>query len=77
MGDVALAAAKQRGVWLGVIGAERAKRHKAEAVARAVELVPVFRDLQQQGLPLRETQGADTTGRRVAPPARGPHPSAH
>jgi DNA invertase Pin-like site-specific DNA recombinase len=36
----ALAAAKQRGVRLGVTGAERAKRYKAEAVARAIDLAP-------------------------------------
>ena len=35
----ALAAAKQRGVRLGVTGTERAKRYKAEAMARAVEKI--------------------------------------
>jgi DNA invertase Pin-like site-specific DNA recombinase len=49
----ALAAAKQRGVRLGVTGAERAKRFKAEAQARANELSPIVRDLKKQGLSLR------------------------
>jgi hypothetical protein len=51
--NAALAATKQRGVRLGVTGAERAKRYKTEAMARAVELGPVLRDLQQRGLSLR------------------------
>jgi DNA invertase Pin-like site-specific DNA recombinase len=65
----ALAAAKQRGVRLGVTGAQRAKRYKAEAMARAVELAPVLRDLQQQGLSLRGIAAA-LTKRRV-PTLRG------
>jgi DNA invertase Pin-like site-specific DNA recombinase len=49
----ALAAAKQRGVRLGVTGAERAIKLKAEAKARAIELAPILRDLKNQGLSLR------------------------
>lgn len=66
----ALAAAKQRGVRLGVTGAERAARYKAEAVARAVELAPILRDLQQQGLSLRGIAVA-LTKRRVPTPRGG------
>ena len=40
----ALAAAKQRGVRLGVTGA--AKGYKAEAMAHAIDLAPVLRDLR-------------------------------
>jgi DNA invertase Pin-like site-specific DNA recombinase len=65
----ALAAAKQRGVRLGVTGAERAKRYKAEAVARAIDLAPVLRDLQRQGLSLRGI-AAELTKRKV-PTLRG------
>jgi DNA invertase Pin-like site-specific DNA recombinase len=66
----ALAAAKQRGVRLGVTGAERAKRYKAEALARAVELAPVLRDLQQQGLSLSGI-AAELMKRRVPTPRGG------
>jgi DNA invertase Pin-like site-specific DNA recombinase len=65
----ALAAAKLRGVRLGVTGAERAVRYKAEARRRAAELAPVLRDLKQQGLSLRG-MAAELTKRRV-PTARG------
>jgi DNA invertase Pin-like site-specific DNA recombinase len=65
----ALAAAKQRGVRLGVTGAERAKRYKAEAMARAVALAPVLRNLRQQGLSLRSI-AAELMKRRV-PTLRG------
>jgi DNA invertase Pin-like site-specific DNA recombinase len=65
----ALAAAKQRGVRLGVTGAERAKRYKAEAMARAMDLSPVLRNLQQQGLSLRGI-AAELTKRKV-PTLRG------
>ena len=41
----ALAAAKQRGVRLGVTGAAR-KGYKAEAMAHAIDLAPVLRDLR-------------------------------
>ena len=53
VGPAALAAAKQRVVRLGVTGAERAIRYKAEAMAWAVELAPVLRDLKRQGVSLR------------------------
>ena len=66
----ALAAAKQRGVRLGVTGAERAARYKAEARARAVELAPILRDLKQQGLSLRGIAAA-LTKRRVPTPRGG------
>jgi DNA invertase Pin-like site-specific DNA recombinase len=66
----ALAAAKQRGVRLGVTGAERAIRYKAEAKARAIELAPILRDLKQQGLSLRGIAAA-LTKRRVPTPRGG------
>jgi DNA invertase Pin-like site-specific DNA recombinase len=66
----ALAAAKQRGVRLGVTGAERAVRYKAEAMARAIELAPVLGDLKQQGLSLRGI-AAELTKRRVPTPRGG------
>ena len=66
----ALAAAKQRGVRLGVTGAERAIKYKAEATARAVELAPVLRDLKQQDLSLRG-MAAELTKRRVPTPRGG------
>ena len=65
----ALAAAKRRGVRLGATGAERAKRFKAEAQARANELSPTVRDLKKQGLSLRAI-AAELTKRRV-PTLRG------
>ena len=65
----ALAAAKQRGVRLGATGAKRAKRYKAEAMARATELAPVLRDLKQKGMSLRGI-AAELTQRRV-PTLRG------
>jgi DNA invertase Pin-like site-specific DNA recombinase len=66
----ALAAAKQRGVRLGVTGAERAKRFKAEAQARANELSPIMRDLKNQGLSLRG-MAAELTKRGVPTPRGG------
>ena len=66
----ALAAAKQRGVRLGLTGAERAQRFKAEAQARANELSPVLRDLKKQGLSLRAI-AAELTKRRVPTPRGG------
>lgn len=48
---VALAAAKARGVPLGVTGRTiLAPRWKAEAKARAVQLAPLIRELRRQGL---------------------------
>jgi DNA invertase Pin-like site-specific DNA recombinase len=50
----ALAAAKQRGIRLGVHGADAlAPRYQAEASARAKELAPIIRELQHSGLSLR------------------------
>ena len=66
----ALAAAKQRGVRLGVTGVERAKRFKAEAQARANELSPLVRDLKKQGLSLRAI-AAELTKRLVPAPRGG------
>jgi DNA invertase Pin-like site-specific DNA recombinase len=66
----ALAAAKQRGVRLGVTGAEKAERYKAEAQARANELAPVLRDLKKRGLSLRAV-AAELTKRRVPTPRGG------
>jgi hypothetical protein len=77
----ALATAKQRGVRLGVTGAERAKRYKAEAMARAVAGPTRFAAAGPVATRHRrrahQAQSADNTGRRMAPPARGPRPSAH
>jgi hypothetical protein len=69
-----LAAAKQRGVRLGVTGAERAKRYKAEAMARAVELGPVLRDLRQRGLSLRGVAAELMKRRILTPRGRVWHP---
>jgi DNA invertase Pin-like site-specific DNA recombinase len=66
----ALAAAKQRGVRLGVTGVERAKRFKAEAQARADELSPIVRDLKKQDLSLRAI-AAELTTRRLPTPRGG------
>jgi DNA invertase Pin-like site-specific DNA recombinase len=60
----ALAAAKQRGVRLGVTGAARAARFKAEAAARAAELAPVLRELKEKGMSLRGI-AAELTKRQV------------
>jgi DNA invertase Pin-like site-specific DNA recombinase len=50
----ALAAAKQRGVRLGIHGAETlAPRYQAEARARAEQLAPVIRGLQHHGYSMR------------------------
>jgi DNA invertase Pin-like site-specific DNA recombinase len=65
----ALAAAKQRGVRLGATGAERAKRFKAEAKARAIELAPILSDLKKQGLSLRAI--AVELSKRKVPTPRG------
>ena len=65
----ALAAAKQRGVRLGATGAKRAKRFKAEAKARAIELAPILSDLKKQGLSLRAI--AVELSKRKVPTPRG------
>jgi DNA invertase Pin-like site-specific DNA recombinase len=67
----ALAAAKQRGVRLGVTGAQTlAPKWKAEARARAAELAPVVRDLQAKGYSLR-SMAAELTERKIATPRGG------
>jgi DNA invertase Pin-like site-specific DNA recombinase len=66
----ALAAAKQRGVRLGVTGALRARRYKAEANARAAELAPVFRDLKRKGMSLRDI-AAELTKSGIPTPRGG------
>ena len=66
----ALAAAKQRGVRLGATGIERAARYKAEATARAMELAPLIRELQQRGLTLAAI-AAELAERKVPTPRGG------
>jgi DNA invertase Pin-like site-specific DNA recombinase len=67
----ALAAAKARGVKLGVTGAEMlAPKWKAEAQVRAAELAPVVRDLQARGYSLRG-MAAELTRRKIATPRGG------
>jgi hypothetical protein len=51
-------------LFLNEIGAERAKRYKAEAIARVIDLAPVLRDLQRKGLSLRGI-AAELTKRKV------------
>jgi DNA invertase Pin-like site-specific DNA recombinase len=67
----ALAAARARGVRLGVSGAEiLAPRWKAEARARAAELAPVVCDLQAKGYSLRG-MASELTRRKIATPCGG------
>jgi DNA invertase Pin-like site-specific DNA recombinase len=67
----ALAAAKARGVRLGVTGAETlAPKWKAEAQTRAAELAPLVRDLQAKGYSLRG-MAAELTRRKVGTPRGG------
>jgi DNA invertase Pin-like site-specific DNA recombinase len=65
-----LAVAKQRGVKLGATGAKLAKRHRAEAQARAEQLGPVIRELQQRGLSMRGI-AAELRKRKVETPRGG------
>ena len=66
----ALAAAKQRGVKLGIHGSEiLAPRFRAEAKARAEQLAPVIRGLQRDGYSMRGI--AAELDRRKVPTARG------
>jgi DNA invertase Pin-like site-specific DNA recombinase len=69
----ALAAAKARGVRLGVHGAETlAPKYREEAKARAEQLAPVIRELQQRHYSMRgiAAEGADAAWWLVAPAAR-------
>ena len=66
----ALAAAKARGVKLGRTGAEiLAPKYQAEAKARAEQLAPVIRDMQQQNYSIRRM--AAELDRRKIPTASG------
>lgn len=67
----ALAAAKARGVRLGVVGAEvLAPKYRAEAQERAKELAPVIRELQKQGCSLRAI-AAELNKREISTPRGG------
>ena len=55
---------------LGVTGALRARRYKAEANARAAELAPVFRDLKRKGMSLRDI-AAELTKSGIPTPRGG------
>jgi DNA invertase Pin-like site-specific DNA recombinase len=67
----ALAAAKRRGVQLGVTGAETlAPRWRAEAAQRAATLAPIVRELQSKGYSLRR-MAAELTRRKIATPRGG------
>jgi DNA invertase Pin-like site-specific DNA recombinase len=66
-----LAAARRRGVQLGRNGAEiLAPRYRAEARARAKQLAPVLRELQQQGLSMRDI-AAELHQRQIPTPRGG------
>ena len=68
---VALQAAKQRGVRLGVHGPETlAPRYRAEAKARAEQLAPVIRELQRDGYSVRGI-AVELDKRRVETPRGG------
>jgi DNA invertase Pin-like site-specific DNA recombinase len=68
---VALAAAKQRGVRLGVHGSETlAPKYRAEANARAKQYAPIIRQLQQDGYSMRGI-AAELEKRKVATPRGG------
>jgi DNA invertase Pin-like site-specific DNA recombinase len=65
-----LAVARQRGVKLGATGVRLAKRHHAEAMARAKKLAPVIREMQGRGLSMRAI-AAELTKRKVSTPQGG------
>jgi DNA invertase Pin-like site-specific DNA recombinase len=66
----ALAAAKERGVRLGVTGAEiLAPKYHAEAKARAEQLAPVIREMQKRGYSIRGM--AIELDKRKVPTPRG------
>ena len=67
----ALAAAKQRGVKLGVHGAETlAPKYRAEAKARADQYAPIIRELQRDGYSMRGI-AAELEERKVETPHGG------
>ena len=67
----ALAAAKQRGVRLGVTGAKvLAPKYRAEAKARAEQIAPIVRALQRDGYSIRGI-AAELEKRKVATPREG------
>lgn len=66
----ALAAAKRRGVIIGATGREKAKRYKAEAVERALALVPVIEELRAHGF-VQVRQIRDELNRRRVPSPGG------
>lgn len=67
----ALAAAKARGVRLGVHGAETlAPRYRAEAKARAEQIAPVIRQLQRDGYSMRGI-AVELDKRRIETPRGG------
>jgi hypothetical protein len=57
-------------VKLGATGARLAKRHRAEAQARANKLAPVIRELQGRGLSMRAI-AAELAKRKVPTPKGG------
>jgi len=65
-----LAVARQRGKKLGATGAWLAKRHHAEAQARANKLAPVIRELRERGLSMRAI-AAELQKRKVPTPQGG------
>jgi DNA invertase Pin-like site-specific DNA recombinase len=67
----ALAAAKARGVRLGVTGAKiLAPRHRAEALDRAKQIAPVLQELQRDGFSMRGI-AAELDKRKVPTPRGG------
>jgi DNA invertase Pin-like site-specific DNA recombinase len=67
----ALAAAKARGVRLGIHGAETlAPKYRAEAKIRAKQLAPVIRELQRDGYSMRGI-AAELDKRKVETPRGG------
>jgi DNA invertase Pin-like site-specific DNA recombinase len=66
----ALAAAKRRGVVIGVTGRERAKKLKAEAIERARSLAPLVAEIREIGL-TKTRQIRDELNRRGIPSPGG------
>lgn len=65
-----LAAAKRRGTKLGVTGMQLAARYRTEALARAKQLAPMIRGLQQRRLSMRGI-AAELAKRKVPTPRGG------